>query len=324
MDQVLATLQAPLWENQNVNSVALEVRHFLQRSCALDASKYQLEQLICRSAPYIESEVGFQVQALLVAFLYTYDRVDMKGMEERARQLDSVVGSMKQILRGVTADEQSFWYGGQLLERLYQLVHEDPLYVPFLLELETFFEATLVERENRASNKPPSAQRYFEEVRDQASAVGPCLLAATMFHPRRETLPDDFWASDLGEHIFLLGKRIVSVHNDIMGFQREKRDSDVNNYVATFIAAGQPEPLALVVSSDHVNSLYEAFLALRFTAIRAGLLAWWEVVHWFIVGNFEWSVINARRFDTSALMIEWPKVEHGLTWHSPTTDTRAA
>lgn len=143
---------------------------------------------------------------------------------------------------------------------------------------------------------------YFEDVRDAASAVGPCLIVGAMFHPELASLPEAFLASPLGRELLILGKRVVSIHNDIFGYQRERRDGDVNNYVMTHMQVGCDEREAVGRAIRYGNDLYARFVALEERADRCGLRPWWEVVHWFIVGNFEWSTLNHRRFSTDGLV----------------------
>ena len=275
----------------------LWIRNYLKDNCQLGESEYQLDLLVGEVIPYIASPAGMAAQSLLVAFLYTYDRVDMScTAHARVRDLDEVVDALKALVRGEVGNIRRYdWYGAALLEKLCSSICGDSYFGLFRTEMERFFDVTLVERENRLHCRIPSVQDYFEKLRDDSCGVGPCVLTAVMFHPKRYMLADDFWSTEAAREMLTLCKRIISIHNDVFGYDREKAAGDVNNFVIS-LSEQMNEQTALKTACSIADGMYSGFLNLKPSAARNGLSALWDACNCWIVGNWIWSTNNSRRF----------------------------
>ena len=282
---------------ESIPSRRIWIRNYLKDNCQLGESEYRLDLLVGEVIPYIDSPEGMAAQSLLVAFLYTYDRVDMSSTAHaRALDLDEVVVALKALLRGKTGSMHRYdWYGAALLEKLCSAIRGDSHFDLFRTEMERFLDVTLVERENRLHCRIPSVQEYFEKLRDDSCGVGPCVLTAVMFHPERHTLTADFWSTEAAREMLTLCKRIISIHNDVFGYDREKAAGDVNNFVIS-LSEQMNERNALKSACSIADGMYSGFFDLRASAGRKGLSALWDACHCWIVGNWIWSTNNSRRF----------------------------
>lgn len=278
-----------------------QISRFLEETCGLDQSVYQLDLLVSEVIPYIFDKKGMEAQSLLVAFLYVYDRVDSQNSHTDASDLslEEVVRSLKRLLRGETIDSSLFFdeFGASLLRRLCGQLKDDLFFDIFVEEMECFLDVTLKERSNRAHRRVPPPELYFDTVRDDSCGVAPCVLTSLMFHPRRETLCREFWRLNLSRQILTLCKRIISIHNDVFGLDREKAVGDVNNFVLS-LSSKVDERHAIAKAVTTADDMYAQFKSFKSDSIREGLFALWEACHCWIAGNWEWTLRNTKRFST--------------------------
>jgi hypothetical protein len=116
-----------------------------------------------------------------------------------------------------------------------------------------------------------------------------------MFHPRRRTLIEGSWSSEPARQMLTLCKRIISIHNDVFGLDREKEAGDVNNFVIS-LSEEVNEKTAIKIACSIANGMYASFFDMKSSAEQSGLSVLWEACNCWIVGNWIWSTSNTHRF----------------------------
>jgi 5-epi-alpha-selinene synthase len=275
--------------------------HLLRRDAAYRRlERVQYGMLMARAYPSA-APATLQIATDWSTWLFLLDdQCDEAGIGHSPEQLAGLHTRLLDVLHGVPPhqDEEPLVHGlWDLYVRLGAYATEGWLR-RFSDSVGMYFTANIWEATNRQRSLIPDAESYRAK-RPYTSAVYPCLMLIELTDDLR--LPSAVYDHSDVQRLALMTNNVISWANDIISFEKERRQGDVHNLV---LILAHEQQLTLQAAVEQVAALHDAeihdFIALAAQlptfgpAIDADLQRYVAGMRFWMRGNLDWSIGTAR------------------------------